>query len=228
MKKIGSAILLALLLVSGCSAQTPVMNRIQSSGTIRVAIASDQDAVLTDVAQAVSDKMGVTPQYITVDEDTALQLLSEGSADLAVGYYNTADSPGLDYLCTYSFHQEYVYAVCKEETGIILSTRDVKNMLIGASEQLSVRVTSELATISAEETLYCNNAELAGSMLTDGELDVYFCYFDEAEQLMSQGFRCYMPSDIDIQSFCAVTLRRDKQFYSAVNGAVGEYLTEGK
>lgn len=221
-----AAALLAGALLTGCSAaKDSSADAVRESGMLRIAVQEDER--LYELSEAIAESMGVKPEYILTDKAAALSMLFDGSADAAVGYYAKNDSPGLEYSMTIPFYSQRVYAVCRaEEYYTALS--ELSGSLLGADSELFDSVERQIALESAKGALYCSAADTAAGMLRNDELDAFLCLESRALALISEndGLRGYIMPDIEAEEYCVVVSKSDMQLYSAINSAIGEYLTE--
>ncbi len=221
-----AAVILAGVLLTGCSAKDSSAEEVHSRGTLRIAV---QDERLYELSEYIAVSMGVKPEYIIADKENALRMLADGKADAAMGYYSQNDNPGLEYSLTIPFDSERIYTVCAAEE-FISAAAELNGRLLGADEALSESAERALAAVSADGRLYCSVAGSASEMLAQDELDAFLCLESKALELISadNDLRCYVMPDMEPEYYCAVVLRSKTQLYGEINGAIGEYLTGGK
>ncbi len=225
LKKI-SAYLLAAVLLTGCSAENRSAEQVRQRGTLRIAV--QQEAQLSELSEHISRSLGAAPEYITADKQTALAMLSEGSADVAVGYYSESENPGLAYGMTTPFHIESIYAVCAEGE-FISSFGELDGSLLGAEQTLPESTLRAISAGSADGVLYCTSPQSAGEMLLSGELEAFLCLESRAAELVQStaGLRCYLLPDLQAERYCAVVLRENSQLYGEISSSIGEYQKGG-
>ncbi len=221
-----TASVVAALVLTGCSAGEHSAEDIRQSGTIRIAVQDGDN--LSALSEHIAESMDAVPEYISTDRQTALAMLSDGSADVAVGFYPESDNPGLAFGLTTPFYVESICAVCPAEE-YITSFKELEGGLLGADETLRESIVREVTADSAAGTLYCSDPQQAAEMLLCGELEAYICPESRAAELVksTEGLRCYLLPDIQAERYCAVVLRENAQLYGEVNIAVGEYLKGG-
>lgn len=219
------AVFTAAVLLTGCSAARDVSaDNVLHRGTLRIAVQDDER--LNELSQFIAAQMGVQAECIPTDKQTALRMVSDGSADAAVGYYSKSDNPGLEYNLTIPFYTENIYAVCRADEHYTALT-ELSGMLLGADAELFDSVERQIAMESVGGKLYCTTGAAAAEMLQSEELDAFFCLESGALEILENGtFRSCMMPDIRAEEYCVVVSRDKPQLYGAINGAVGEYLTE--
>ncbi len=220
------AALVAAALLTGCSAADGSADEIRQRGSLRIAVQSGDN--LGGLSEHIAQSLGVTAEYVTADKETALVRLSEGSVDVAVGYFSEIEHPGLAFGMTTPFHIENIYAVCSAEE-YISSLGELGGMLLGADTALPESTLRTVAAGSADGVLYCTAAQDASDMLLNGELNAFICHESRAAELVeaTDGLRCYHLPDVQQERYCAVVLRENQQLYGEVNTAIGEYLMGG-
>lgn len=221
-----TAALLSGILLTGCYAvNDSSADAVREKGALRIAVQESEQ--LYKLSEFITESLGVKPEYIQTDQFTALQMLSDGSADAAVGYYVRKDNPGLDYSMTIPFYSENVYAICPSDK-YYTALSDLSGKLLGADSDLFDSVERQIMFKSANNTLYCSVPDTAVEMLKNNELDSFLCLEGDALKLISEndGINCCIMPDIEPEEYCVVLRKSDSQLYGAVNGAIGKYLTE--
>lgn len=226
MKRIAILILAALLLLSGCAEQTPAA--LLKSGKLRAAITSELENS-QEIAEYIAEKMNAPLEISRTDRETALEMLANGSADIAVGGFSETNDPGLNFLMTLPVAENKVYIVCGGNLSAT-SIVDLTGRVCGASAELSESVLRGLLTVAADGTLVCNNAKSAAEMLAAGDIDAYVCFEDEALELLSgnKKLRCCIPADIEPERYSVLVQKNKTELFGAVNGIVGEMITGEK
>ena len=104
---------------------------------------------------------------------------------------------------------------------------DCAGLVTGASAELYDEARKTISAAAGDNgRLYCDSAERAARMLSDGTLDVYYCYSGEAAELLESdsSLRCTQPADIPAENLRTAVLRSSEELYSAVNSAIESYL----
>ena len=227
MKAIRAMMLASVILLTGCAVRDTSLEDIRSAGYIRIAIA-DEDERLRELADHIARSNGVTAEYYLTDKDSALNMLSTESVDIAVGYYARSEGLLLDYRASIPFYNGTVYVVFNE-SNMAVCKEDTRGALLGASDRLTSHLRNDISELSTDKTNYCTDVSVAGGMLGNGTLDYFYCTESEAVDLTSEypNLRCCAVSDIDHEQYSIVVLKDDTQLYNAVNKAIGELLTGG-
>lgn len=215
----------AVLLLSGCRAQEEPLLQ---SGKLRAAITSELENS-QEIAEYIANGLDVPLEISRVDRNTALNMLSNGRADIAVGGFSPANDPGLEYIMSLPVAENKIYIVCAGDVTVASET-ELTGKVAGASAELSDRIVRSLSSIVEDGNLICNNAETAAKLLGSGDIDAYVCYEDEALELISgnKELRCCIPADIDSERYSVLMLNSNPDLFSAVNGIVGEMITGDK
>lgn len=213
-----------MLALCGCSAgEKPML----PAGDLRCAV-DTSDADMTALAEYIASDMGAQCVLIQSDSEAALSLLKNGQADIAVFPY--PESCGLDsqFIGNIPFAEELVYCVRRSDIPLT-SVSDCAGLVAGASSGLYDEAIKRIVSGTGDR-IYCDSAEKAAGMLTDGTLDVYFCFSDEAETLLKNdgSLRCTQPADIPPENLSTAVLRSNEKLYSAVNSATESYLNNGR
>lgn len=213
----------AMLALCGCSAGNKPM---LPAGNLRCAV-DTSDAEMTSLAEYIASEIGAECVLISSDGEAALSLLENNQADIAVFPY--PESYGLDsrFISSFPFGERLVYCVHRSDISMT-AVSDCAGLPTGASAALYDETVRTISASAAENRIYCDNAEKAAEMLTDGTLDVYYCFADEAETLLKNdsNLRCTQPADIPAENLSTTVLRSNEKLYSAVNSAIESYLNE--
>lgn len=211
-----------VLALSGCSASGKPM---LPAGNLRCAV-DTSDADMTSLAEYIAADIGAECVLIQSDIEAALSLLENNQADISVFPY--PESYGLDsrFIGNIPFGEKLVYCIHGSDVSMT-SVSDCAGLAAGASPALYDEARKEIVSYT-DGRLYCDNAEKAAEMLSDGTLNVYFCFSDEAEKLLKNdsSLRCTQLADIPAENLSTAVMRSNEKLYSAVNSAIESYLNE--
>lgn len=225
MKRLALILFAAVLLLSGCQAQEePLLD----SGKLRAVVTSELENS-QEIAEYIANGLEVPLEMIRADRNTALDMLSNGSADIAIGSFSQSNDPGLDYRMTLPIAENKIYIVCGGDLTVT-SQYELTGKIAGASAELPDRILRSLSNTVADGNLICDNAETAAGLLGSGDINAYVCFEDEALELISQNkeLRCCIPADIDSERYSVLVLNSNTDLYSAVNSVIGEMITGDK
>lgn len=196
------------------------------AGNLRCAV-DTSNAEMTSLAEYIASDLGAECTLIRSDNKTALSLLENNQADIAVFPY--PESYGLDsrFISNIPFGEKLVYCVHHNDVSLT-AVSDCTGLTAGVSAALYEETVRTISASAAENRIYCDTVEKAAEMLTDGSLDVYYCFSDEAEILLKNDstLRCTQPADIPAENLSTVVLRSSEKLYSAANSAIESYLNE--
>ena len=225
MKKVVLIILAAVLLLSGCSEKNAPLLK---TGKLRAAITSELDNS-REIAEYIANGLGAPLEVTKTDRETALDMLANGRADVAVGSFSESNDPGLNFLMTLPIAENKIYIVCGGEISVT-SADDLLGKVCGASAKLPENILRTLIEMVSDGNLVCNNAQSAAEMLGSGDIQAYICFEDEALELISQNksLRCCIPADINPERYSVLVQKNNTELFGAVNGVVGEMITGEK
>ena len=207
-----------ILSLCGCSAgEKPML----PAGKLRCAVDMDSTE-MTELAEYIAADIGTECVLIQSDSESALSLLENNQADIAVFPY--PESYGLDsrFISNIPFGEKLIY--CVHSSGISMTAvSDGAGLTTGVSSELYEETVRAISSSAADDRIYCDNADKAAEMLSDGTLTLYYCFADEAEMLLKKDstLRCTQPADIPAEN-----LRSGEKLYSAVNSAIESYLND--
>ena len=213
----------AMLALSGCSANEKPM---LPAGNLRCAV-DTSNAEMTSLAEYIASDLGAECELIQSDREAALSLLENNQADIAVFPY--PESYGLDsrFISNIPFGEKLVYCVHAGSFSMT-SVADGAGLTTGVSSELYEEMVRNISSSAADNRIYCDNAEKAAEMLTDGTLSLYYCHADEAEWLLKNdsALRCTQPADIPAENLSTAVMRNNEELYSAVNSSIESYLND--
>lgn len=212
-----------MLTLCGCSAGGKPM---LPTGNLRCAVdTSDMD--MTSLAEYIASDMGVEYALIQSDSQSALSLLENNQVDIAVFPY--PESYGLDsrFISNIPFEEKLVYCIHGGSVSMT-AVSDNAGLTTGISSELYEEMVRNITASTADNRIYCDNAEKAVEMLADGTLSLYYCFADEAEWLLKNdsSLRCTQPADIPAENMSTAVMRSNEKLYSAVNSAIESYLND--
>lgn len=225
MKKLVLIALAAVLLLSGCSEKTKPLLK---TGKLRAAITSELENS-QEIAEFIAEKMNAPLEISKTDRETALDMLANGRADIAVGSFSESNDPGLNFLMTLPVAQNKIYIVCGGDISVT-STADLLGKVCGASAKLPENILRTLIETASDGNLVCNNAKSAAGMFDSGDIHAYICFEDEALELISRNksLRCCIPADIKPERYSVLLQKDNTALFGTVNGIVGEMITGEK
>lgn len=211
------------LSLCGCSAGNKPM---LPAGNLRCAV-DTSNAEMTTLAEYIASDLGAECTLIQSDSKTALSLLENNQADIAVFPY--PESYGLDsrFISNIPFGEKLVYCVHRSDISLT-AVSDCTGLTTGVSDELYEETARTISASAADNHIYCDNVKKAAEMLTDGSLGVYYCFSDEAEILLKNdsSLRCNQPADIPAENLSTAVMRNNEELYSTVNSSIESYLND--
>lgn len=225
MKKFVLLISAAVLLLSGCAQQTEPLLK---SGKLRAAVTFELENS-SEIAGFIAKELGAPLDITKTDRSTALEMLSSGRADIAIGSFSSSNDPGLNFLMTMPIAENRIYIVCGGDLSVT-SLTDLTGRVAGASAELPESLLRSLISMVTDGKLVCNNANAAAELLKSGDIHAYVCFEDEALGLLSENkeLRCCIPADVDAERFGILVPKSKTALFGAVNGIVGKMITGEK
>lgn len=225
MKKIVLLISAVVLLLSGCTTPKEPMLK---SGKLRAAITYELENS-AEIAEYIAKELNAPLEITKADRSAALDMLSSGRADIAIGSFSDSNDPGLNFLMTMPIAENKIYIVCDGDISVT-GTTDLMGRVAGASADLPESILRSLISIVSDGTLVCNNAKTAAELLKSGDIQAYVCFEEEALELLSENkeLRCCIPADIDAERFGILVPKSKTALFGAVNGIVGKMITGEK
>lgn len=225
MKKKVLLICASALLLTGCGARE---QSLLQEGRLRAAVTSELNDS-EEIAERIAQGLGAPAEIYRTDRYTAMEMLSKGSADLAIGEFSETNDPGLSFLMTLPVAQNGIYVVCGGELSVTCLA-DLAGKTVGASEKLPESILRSLTGTAADEKLVCDNTETAAGLFGSGDMDAFVCFESEALELLAgnDGLRCCVPSDISAERYSILVSKGKPELFGAVNGIVGEMITGDK
>ena len=225
MKKIVLLISAVVLLLSGCTTSKEPMLK---SGKLRAAITYELENS-AEIAEYIAKELNAPLEITKADRSAALDMLSSGRADIAIGSFSDSNDPGLNFLMTMPIAENKIYIVCDGDISVT-GTTDLMGRVAGASAELPESILRSLISIVSDGTLVCNNAKSASELLKSGDIHAFVCYEEDALELLSENkeLRCCIPADIEAERFGILVPKSKTALFGAVNGIVGKMITGEK
>lgn len=218
MKKIVSLFAAAVLFLSGCKAEEPLLK----TGILRVAVTYELENT-EEIAEKIANEMCVPYELIMIDNNEAQQILAEGSADIAIGRFSERENPNLAFRMTLPVAENRIYFICGKDMQFS-TVAQLQGKSIGAGAQLPQTIRTSLLSVAMDKKFLCENAEAAAGMLKSGDIAVYVCFEDEALSLLSENneLRCCTPADIEPERYRVLIYGGNTDLFGAVNGVIGK------
>ena len=226
-----------LLAVTGCSGgkQEDRVKMIQNAGVLKVAIV-DTDSRYTsldgqtpvgvepELVTTIAGALGVTPEYQVVSKDEAMQAVSGGLADMAIGRINGSSRLTADYQLSTSYGKGFFYAVTKKG-DYTLTVGAFEDSNVGVDRGLDEDSRTQLYRASGVTVNEYGSAEAAAADIKDGRIRAYICYEDQAKELLEDsGLQVQNVTNLKPEEFVILTGKGDATLANGINVLVRQFL----
>lgn len=239
MKKIAAALTVGLVLViSGCSGKkTDSIKEIQQSGVLRTAIVNsgnqytslngtNPEGLEPELVETIASALGVQTEYQVLEQAAALEAVSSGAADIAIGCIDASSSLSENYLYTTAYGKGFFYAVT-EKGDYAQSAGAFANSVIGMEAHLGAELQTKLSSVEGVTVHEYGNAETALKDIESGRIRAYVCGEAQAKQMLSD-------SSVQVQNlfhvnpaqYVIVAGKEDQKLISGMNTMITQFLTK--
>lgn len=240
MNKLGAAVLAAALAlsVSGCSGKTSdAVKAIQEAGVFKVAIVDSDNAFTSldgttpvgmeaELVETIASALGASAEYQVMDRSAALQAVTDGTADIALGCINGSSSLASNYLYTTPYGKGFFYIVT-EKGDYAQSAGAFANSAIGINKNLSDEVRSQMSTADGATISEYGNAAAAASDIKAGRIRGYVCGEAEAKELLSDGaLQVQNLFEVNPDEYVIVAGKEDVTLVNGMNTLIAQFLTK--
>ena len=236
--KTGALLLMLAVLLGGCSKRSSSeVDTIRENGVLQVAIVDTKSqytsikdgkptGIEPDLAQYIAKALGVETGYQIYDKKKALEALSSGEVDIALGCINSSVSLNADYLLTTSYGKGYVYVVTK--TGdYALTVGSFSDSSIGLERNLDEETRGRFYEAEGIQISDYSSAEDASKAILAGSIRAYVCYEDQAKQLLENPeLQIQQIANLEPEEFVIVTRKNSQTLASGINTLIRQFLEE--
>ena len=240
MKKIGVVVLAAglALSVSGCSGKTvDSVKAIQEAGVLKVAIVDSDNGftklqgtepvgIEPELVANIASALGASTEYQILDRNAALQAVTDGTADIALGCINGSQSLTNNYLCTTSYGKGFFYAVT-EKGDYAQSAGAFENSAVGVNKNMDEDHRSQLSAASGITISEYGNAETAAQDIKSGRIRAYICGEAEAKELLADTeLQVQNMFEMTPDQYVIVAGKDDQTLVNGMNTLISQFLTK--
>lgn len=232
------AVLLAAgvgLVLGGCSGKKkdPVA-QIREAGVLKAAIVNtdsrftslDGEApvgVEPELTEAIAEALGVPVEYNIMSRNEALQAVSEGQADLAVGCIHSSKELAEEYRLSASYGKSS-FCVITGSGDYVMTIGALENSQVGADKNLDSETKEQLNQVSGlilQET----DLKTAAEAIRNGKLRAYICYEEQAKMLTADSeIQIQNLMNLDAEEFSIVTRKDSQNLASGIDTIVRQFL----
>lgn len=238
MKKIAAVLTAGLVLViSGCGNKTDRIKEIQQAGVLRTAIVNSESQYTSqeetglsglepELVEMIASALGVQPDYQVLEPEAALEAVSAGSADIAIGCIAASSTLTENYLYTTSYGKGFFYVVT-QKGDFAQSAGDFVDSRVGLEPNLGADLQIRLSSAEGIRMEEYKNPEDAFQKIEDGTLRAYVCREEQAKQALSN-------SSLQVQNlfrvnpaeYVIVAGKDDQKLVSGMNSLITQFLTK--
>ena len=240
MKKISALILAAglALTVSGCSEKNvDSVKTIQEAGVLKAAIVNSDNGYTRiqgteliglepDLAGAIAAALGADVEYQVMDRNAALQAVTDGTADIALGCINGSASIGQNFLCTTYYGKGFFYVVTKKG-DYAQSLGSLEKSAVGVSKNMDDDHRSQLSMEEGIKVSEYGSTDVVAEDIKNGRIRAYVCGEAEAKELLSDmELQVQNMFDMDPEKYVIVAEKEDQALVSGMNTLIAQFLTK--
>lgn len=231
--------LLALSLVLGACGrkEKDQTSQIRKSGLLRVAVEQGHSGLTRmengeyqglepDLAKQIANGFQIGIQFIPVEENrTALDYLDSGEADMAIGSIVDTGNLSTHYGITTPYAKGYLYAVTSRG-NYTNSLAGFSDSIVGISPELSDQMKLSFSQIDSANQKKYDSQRDGWKDLENGDIQVYFCYEDEAVEMIKANeiFQAQNLTDAETEDYVIATAKANQGLLEGMEMVEEAYL----
>lgn len=226
-----------LLTVSGCSGgkKTDRVKMIQDAGVLKVAIVDTNSRYTSlegqtpvglepELVQTIAGALGVAPEYQIVSKDEALQAVSGGLADMAIGCINGSSRLTTEYQLSTAYGKGFFYAVTKKG-DYTLTVGAFEDSSVGVDRGLDEDSRTQIYKASGVTVNEYGSAQEAAADIKDGRIRAYICYEDQAKALLEDSsLQVQNVANLEPEEFVILTGKGETTLGSGIDVLIRQFL----
>lgn len=229
-------IILLLAVAAGCGKKKAnEIDRIREAGTLQVAIVDTKSrftqveggtptGLEPDLSNYIADAIGVEAKFQVCSRKEALEAVSAGTADIALGCISSLGSLSEDYQLTTPYGKGNLYAVSRAG-DYILTVGALSNSILGIDRNLDEGTRTKLYQAENIQILDYGSAKEGEAALLDEEIRVYICYEEQAKLLLEQpDLQVQNITNLDPEEFVIVTGKSCQTLANGMNTLIRQFL----
>lgn len=239
MKKIIAVLAVGLVLVvSGCSGKkSDGIKEIQETGVLKTAIVNSENQYTSmngtepvglepELVEEIASALGVKAEYQVMSQEEALEAVSNGASDIAIGCINTSASLTENYLFTTAYGKGFFYVVTKKG-DYAQSVGAFADSSIGMEGNLGDELRIQLSAADNITIHEYGNAETAAKDIEDGRIRAYVCGETQAKKLLADSaFQVQNLFHVNPAQYVIVTGKEENKLVSGMNTLIAQFLTK--
>ena len=225
-----------LLGTGGCSGKkTDEVERIKNAGQLRVAIVDTSSqythlengapkGMEPELAEYIAQALGVEARYQVLDRTGALEAVSAGEADMALGSISRSGNMSSDYLTSTPYAKGYFYAVTNRG-DYASSVGAFSASVVGVDRNLGEGTRTQLYGAEEVSVVDYNSMQNVAQDLKDGVIRAYICYENQAKQLLEDpDLQVQNIVNLEPEEFVIAVPKADQTLISGVDTLIRQYL----
>lgn len=225
-----------LLGVGGCGKKSADrVSAIRQAGEFRVAIVNTEstytytsgDSVAgtePELAKYIGEALGVKTDFLVCTRQEALNAVSEGNADIALGCINGSGSLAGSYLLSTPYGKGFFYAVTKKG-DFVMTVGGLENSALGAASGLDDATRSQLYEADGISIVDYPSPDQAAAALKDGKIRAYICYEKQADELLAdEELQVQNLSNLEPEEFVIAAGPSDQTLIDGINTLIQQFL----
>ena len=240
MKKAGAVLMAAglILSVTGCSGKTvDKITSIQEAGVLKVAIVNSDSSFTRlegktpvgmepELIDTISAALGVTTDFQVMGSNEAIQAVSTGTADVAIGCINSSAVLAENYLMSTPYGKGFFYVVT-EKGDYAQSPGAFSNSVIGVNSKMDNESREQLYRSEGITVNEYGSYEAAVSDIKDGRIRAYICYENDAKALLAdKELQVQNLFDAESEDYVIITGKDAYNFMNGINVMIQQFLVK--
>ena len=240
MKKAGAVLLAAglILSVSGCSGKTvDKVKAIQEAGVLKVAIVNSESSFTKmdgntpvgmepELIETISAALGVTTDFQVMGNNEALEAVSTGTADVAIGCLNSSAALAENYLMSTPYGKGFFYAVT-EKGDYAQSPGAFANSVIGVNSMMDSESRGQLYKADGITVNEYGSFEAAAADIKDGRIRAYICYENDAKALLEdKALQVQNLFDTEAEDYVIIAGKDASNLVNGINVMIQQFLVK--
>lgn len=223
---LAAASLTLLGLLSGCGKKSSdIVKDIQDRGTVRVALCENSSLTQEkDLITKIAGALAVTPEYVkAADQTEAVNLVKEGSADIAVGMIPKSRGAEEGTALTVSYASNSYYVVTRRgDYSNSLAAYAGRNLSV-SSDAKTFQIPSGSEGNMPVQTFFSSPQDTMNA-LKSGDTDGYVCHLDEAVRLAGSDDALQFQNllAVEAEQYVMVIKKETGRFLGGINSVVDE------
>lgn len=236
--KLGILLSAAALLLGagGCGRKSEDrVSAIREAGVFRAAIVNtessythtDGDGVAgsePELARYIGDALGVETEFTVCTRQEALNAVSAGEADIALGCINGSGSLSGSYLLSTPYGKGFFYAVTKKG-DFVMTVGGLENSALGAASGMDEATRTQLYEADGISIVDYPSPSQAAADLKDGKIRAYICYERQAKELLAdEALQVQNISNLEPEEYVIAAGPSDQTLTAGINTLIQQFL----